>query len=260
MGTAIAWVLVRDRFLGKRAPRCRHRRARSRCPPSWPAWCCSRSTGPQSPLGIHVANTRHAVFLALAFVTLPFVVRTVQPVLRDARPRRRGGRRVARREPADRLPPHHPALARCRRSPPAPRSPSPGRSASTARWSCCRATCPTRTEVASVRDLHLHRERRPGRRRGRRRDPARGRAARDRAARRDPAEGGPPWRLARYPRDARRRAVGPAARRPSATSCCWSPGRPFLVFKRAPSPPGVGAIAERPRRPRGRVHALQPDR
>jgi sulfate transport system permease protein len=37
--------------------------------------------GPKSPLGIDVANTRVAVFLALAFVTLPFVVRTVQPVL-----------------------------------------------------------------------------------------------------------------------------------------------------------------------------------
>ena len=37
--------------------------------------------GPSSPLGVNVANTRIAVFLALAFVTLPFVVRTVQPVL-----------------------------------------------------------------------------------------------------------------------------------------------------------------------------------
>jgi sulfate transport system permease protein len=37
--------------------------------------------GPQSPLGVDVANTRLAVFLALAFVTLPFVVRTTQPVL-----------------------------------------------------------------------------------------------------------------------------------------------------------------------------------
>jgi sulfate transport system permease protein len=37
--------------------------------------------GHQSPLGVDVANTRYAVFLALAFVTLPFVVRTVQPVL-----------------------------------------------------------------------------------------------------------------------------------------------------------------------------------
>ena len=39
--------------------------------------------GPQSPLGVNVANTRIAVFLALAFVTLPFIVRTVQPVLEE---------------------------------------------------------------------------------------------------------------------------------------------------------------------------------
>jgi sulfate transport system permease protein len=37
--------------------------------------------GHGSPLGVDVANTRWAVFLALAFVTLPFVVRTTQPVL-----------------------------------------------------------------------------------------------------------------------------------------------------------------------------------
>jgi sulfate transport system permease protein len=37
--------------------------------------------GPRSPVGVNVANTRIAVFLALAFVTLPFVVRTTQPVL-----------------------------------------------------------------------------------------------------------------------------------------------------------------------------------
>ena len=39
--------------------------------------------GPESPLGVDVANTETAVFLALAFVTLPFVVRTVQPVLEE---------------------------------------------------------------------------------------------------------------------------------------------------------------------------------
>jgi sulfate transport system permease protein len=37
--------------------------------------------GPSSPLGINVAYTRWAILLALAFVTLPFVVRSVQPVL-----------------------------------------------------------------------------------------------------------------------------------------------------------------------------------
>jgi sulfate transport system permease protein len=39
--------------------------------------------GPQSPLGVNWANTQTAVMLALAFVTLPFVVRTVQPVLEE---------------------------------------------------------------------------------------------------------------------------------------------------------------------------------
>src|SRR4029077_1552325 len=37
--------------------------------------------GPTSPVGLHVAYTRGSVVLALCFVTLPFVVRTVQPVL-----------------------------------------------------------------------------------------------------------------------------------------------------------------------------------
>jgi sulfate transport system permease protein len=37
--------------------------------------------GPDSPAGINVAFTRTAVVMALLFVTLPFVVRAVQPVL-----------------------------------------------------------------------------------------------------------------------------------------------------------------------------------
>ncbi len=37
--------------------------------------------GPKHPVGIDVAYTRVAVVLALLFVTLPFVVRAVQPVL-----------------------------------------------------------------------------------------------------------------------------------------------------------------------------------
>jgi sulfate transport system permease protein len=39
--------------------------------------------GPSSPIGLHWANTERAVTLALAFVTLPFIVRTVQPVLEE---------------------------------------------------------------------------------------------------------------------------------------------------------------------------------
>jgi len=37
--------------------------------------------GPKGQLGVHLAYTRAAIVLALMFVTLPFVVRAVQPVL-----------------------------------------------------------------------------------------------------------------------------------------------------------------------------------
>jgi sulfate/thiosulfate transport system permease protein len=39
--------------------------------------------GPRGPLGINVAFTRFSIVLALLFVTLPFVVRAVQPVLME---------------------------------------------------------------------------------------------------------------------------------------------------------------------------------
>jgi len=37
--------------------------------------------GPRSPVGVNAAFTRWSILLALLFVTVPFVVRTVQPVL-----------------------------------------------------------------------------------------------------------------------------------------------------------------------------------
>lgn len=37
--------------------------------------------GPESPFGLNIAYTRVSVVIALLFVTLPFAVRTVQPVL-----------------------------------------------------------------------------------------------------------------------------------------------------------------------------------
>ena len=80
MGTALAWVLVRDRFPGKRVldvvidvP--------FALPTIVAGLVLLSLYGPKTPVGIDVANTRVAVFLALAFVTLPFVVRTTQPVL-----------------------------------------------------------------------------------------------------------------------------------------------------------------------------------
>ncbi len=80
MGTALAWVLVRDRFFGKRAldviidvP--------FALPTIVAGLVLLSLYGPKSPIDVNVANTRTAVFLAIAFVTLPFVVRTTQPVL-----------------------------------------------------------------------------------------------------------------------------------------------------------------------------------
>ena len=39
-----------------------------------------------SPLGIKVANTQLGIFIALTFIGLPFIVRTVQPILEDLDP------------------------------------------------------------------------------------------------------------------------------------------------------------------------------
>jgi sulfate transport system permease protein len=79
-GTLIAWVLVRDEFPGKRAVN-----AIIDLPFALPTIVAGLTLlalyGPTSPAGINVAYTQTAVALALLFVTLPFVVRSVQPVL-----------------------------------------------------------------------------------------------------------------------------------------------------------------------------------
>jgi sulfate transport system permease protein len=81
-GTLIAWVLVRDEFRGKRAVD-----AIIDLPFALPTIVAGLVLlalyGPSSPIGVDVAFTRTAIVLALLFVTLPFVVRTVQPVLRE---------------------------------------------------------------------------------------------------------------------------------------------------------------------------------
>jgi sulfate transport system permease protein len=81
-GTAIAWVLVRDRFVGKSFVN-----TLIDLPFALPTIVAGLTLlalyGPQSPIGIDVAFTRIAVVMALLFVTLPFVVRTVQPVLTE---------------------------------------------------------------------------------------------------------------------------------------------------------------------------------
>jgi sulfate transport system permease protein len=80
MGTLIAWVLVRDDFRGKRLVN-----SIIDLPFALPTIVASLVLlalyGPNSPIGIHLAFTRGAVIAALLFVTLPFVVRSVQPVL-----------------------------------------------------------------------------------------------------------------------------------------------------------------------------------
>ena len=57
------------------------------------------------PLGIKVAFTPLGIIVALTFIGLPFVVRTVQPVLQDLAPRGgRGGGQPWRHPLADLLP------------------------------------------------------------------------------------------------------------------------------------------------------------
>ncbi|MBD9697987.1 sulfate ABC transporter permease subunit CysT [Flavimobilis sp. GY10621] len=82
MGTVIAWVLVRDPFPGRRILE-----IVIDIPFALPTIVAGLVLltlyGPTSPVGVNVANTQWSVTLALAFVTLPFVVRTVQPVLAE---------------------------------------------------------------------------------------------------------------------------------------------------------------------------------
>jgi sulfate/thiosulfate transport system permease protein len=79
-GTIIAWLLVRDEFPGKSAVN-----AVIDLPFALPTIVASLTLlalyGSKSPLGIDFAATRVAVVVALLFVTLPFVVRAVQPLL-----------------------------------------------------------------------------------------------------------------------------------------------------------------------------------
>lgn len=81
-GTAIAWVLVRDRFPGRGLLE-----LVIDIPFALPTIVAGLVLlslyGAESPLGLHLANTSGSVYLAFLFVTLPFVVRTVQPVLEE---------------------------------------------------------------------------------------------------------------------------------------------------------------------------------
>jgi sulfate transport system permease protein len=81
-GTILAWLLVRDEFPGKAAIN-----AVVDLPFALPTIVASliliELWGDKSPFGIHIAGTQTAVVVALMFVTLPFVVRAVQPLLME---------------------------------------------------------------------------------------------------------------------------------------------------------------------------------
>lgn len=81
-GTAIAWVLVRDQFAGKAVVG-----ALVDLPFALPTIVAGLTLlslyGPDSPFHLNASGTRIGVWLALAFVTLPFSVRAVQPVLAE---------------------------------------------------------------------------------------------------------------------------------------------------------------------------------
>src|ERR1700710_438724 len=79
-GTIVAWLLVRDNFPGKSIFN-----AIIDLPFALPTIVASliliQLWGKNSPVGIDIALTRAAIVVALCFVTLPFVVRAVQPLL-----------------------------------------------------------------------------------------------------------------------------------------------------------------------------------
>jgi sulfate transport system permease protein len=80
MGTMIAWVLVRDSFPGRRILD-----VLIDLPFALPTIVAGLVLlslyGPNSFIGVDIAYKQPGVVAALLFVTLPFVVRTVQPVL-----------------------------------------------------------------------------------------------------------------------------------------------------------------------------------
>lgn len=79
-GLLVAWVLTRDEFPGKRLVD-----AVIDLPFALPTIVASLVMlalyGPNSPVDLHLQHTRWGIGVALLFVTLPFVVRSVQPVL-----------------------------------------------------------------------------------------------------------------------------------------------------------------------------------
>lgn len=79
-GLLVAWVLTRDEFPGRRVVD-----ALIDLPFALPTIVASLVMlalyGPSSPVNLHLQHTKWGIGVALLFVTLPFVVRSVQPVL-----------------------------------------------------------------------------------------------------------------------------------------------------------------------------------
>ncbi len=91
-GVIVAWVLVRYRFFGKRVVD-----ALVDLPFALPTAVAGITLatiyGPTgwigeavAPLGLKISYTQLGIFVALTFIGLPFIVRTVQPVLEDLDP------------------------------------------------------------------------------------------------------------------------------------------------------------------------------
>ena len=91
-GLVVAWVLVRYEFFGKKIVD-----SLVDLPfalPTAVAGITLASLYGQNgwigqlltPLGIKIANTQSGIFIALTFIGLPFIVRTVQPILEDLDP------------------------------------------------------------------------------------------------------------------------------------------------------------------------------
>ncbi len=80
LGTLVAWVLVRDDFPGRRLVE-----VVIDIPFALPTIVAGLVLislyGPDGPFGVNLIGTRTGITVALLFVTLPFVVRSVQPVL-----------------------------------------------------------------------------------------------------------------------------------------------------------------------------------
>jgi len=81
-GVLIAWVMVRDEFRGKAFVN-----SLIDLPFALPTIVAGLTLltlyGADSPIGLNLAYTKLAIGVALLFVTLPFVVRAVQPVLHE---------------------------------------------------------------------------------------------------------------------------------------------------------------------------------